>query len=250
MSKPQDLPEHVAKSILARATELDAKSPMMSVDELRAIAAELNVSPVSLEMALREHQQPVPNSTRARSRASLFVAALGLPIGVAAGSVLSTATPVTAAPLLMLVAGAGLLSSGALIVLQSKNPSLRSYISHNAALWGGVIAGGLSAIAVLGSGSLIELPWLMTISFGVKKWISSTVLGSAAVIAMRRGNVGKADNVHVQSLTGGPVEPGRSPSLLKRLLGWLSLPHRAKHQGRRIDGGLGQRSVAVSGNAS
>lgn len=231
MHTSQNLPEHVAKAILARATELDATSPTMSVDELRAIAAEINVSSASLEAALREHQRAVLSPAAEGSRVAPLVSALGLPLGAVAGAALSTAPLFTAGPILSAVTAAGLLSSGALLILQSRRPSLRSYIAQNGALWGGVIAGGLASIAILGSGAALELPWLVIVASGVKNWLSSTVLGSAAVIAIRRAGVGKSGKPGTPLIASGEGERTRLQSLRERVLGRLDVWRRIERHG-------------------
>ena len=214
------IPEHAARSILARATELDARSPTISVDELRAIAAELNVSDTALDTALKEHQAvtPLPESTRRRG--SLAVAGLGLPIGLIGGSLLSTATFFTAPSIWFALTAAGLLSSMGLIVLQSKRPSLNSYVLHNSLLWGGIVLGTISTLAVLGTSVGGGLLWI-AVPYGLKHWLTSTILGSAGVTAALHAKGAKGGGGDVPLLASGPSEPGRAPTRVRWFLDWL-----------------------------
>jgi hypothetical protein len=220
MDNHQMIPERVAQSILARATQLDAQSPAIPIDELRAIAAELNVSETSLDAALNEYQALRAYPEHTRRRGSLAVAALGLPIGLIGGSLLSGATLFTAPLIWLLLTAAGLLSSTGLIVLQSKRPSLNSYVLHNSLLWGGISVGALSTLALLGNVAGGGLPWVAVL-FGVKHWLSSTILGSAGVTAILRANAAKGDHPDVPLLTSGLSESSPAPTRVGRVLGWL-----------------------------
>jgi hypothetical protein len=179
--------DDVARAILARAVELDARAPLTTIAELRSIAADIGVSPASLEVALREGTTPAPVSGSSRGvRASTIVAGIGLPIGVVAGVIVTT-TPVFGLGLpLAGVMGAGLIASAGLLMLQGGRATLTSFNTRNLALWGGVAAGSLAAIAVIGEGAAVELPWALTIATALRGWVTTAVFGSAAVVTIRR----------------------------------------------------------------
>jgi hypothetical protein len=136
----------------------------------------------------------------------------------------------TAAPVLTAVATAGLLASGALVILQSRRPSVLSFIGHNAALWGGIVAGGLASLAILGSGTATDIPWLVLIMSGVRNWVSSTVLGSAAMIAIHRATVGKGGKAERPLIASAEGERPRPRSIRQRVLGWLNVWRRSAHR--------------------
>jgi hypothetical protein len=212
------IPEDVARSILARATQLDAQSPAIAIDELRAIAAELNVSEASLDTALDEYQAAPP--PRARRRSSLAVAGFGLPIGLVGGSLLSTATAFTAPSVWFLITAAGLLSSTGLIVLQSKRPSLNSFVFHNSLLWGGIATGAVAGLAMFGDVTGGGILWAL--SYGLKSWLPSTILGAAGVTAVLRHDAAKRDPPDTSLLASVPSTPGAAQTRVRRLLNWLT----------------------------
>jgi hypothetical protein len=216
------IPEHGARTILARATQLDAQSPGIAIDELRAIAAELNVSEASLNVALEEYHAAHPEPVSRRS--SLAVAALGLPVGVIGGSLLLAATPFTAPSVLLMTTAAGLLSSTGLIVLQSKRPSLNSYVAHNSLLWGGIAAGMMSCVVIFGDVAGGGVLWAL--SYGLKHWLPSTILGAAGVTAVVRHNESRRIPPDTPLLASG--SPAGSPALtrVERLIDWLKRPLR------------------------
>jgi hypothetical protein len=211
------IPEHAARTVLARATVLDAQSPAIAVDELRAIAAELNVSEAALNTALNEyyaaHLGPVAR------RSSLAVAATGLPIGLIGASLLSTATPFTAASIWFLITAAGLLSSTGLIVLQSKRPSLNSYVFHNSILWGGVAAGLAMGVTLFGDVTAGALFW--AVSYGLKHWLPSTILGGAGVTLVKRRDSGEMNSSDVLHFAPDSRARGATQTRARRLLDWI-----------------------------
>lgn len=216
------LPEDIAQSILARATEIDARYPAISVDELRAIAAELHVSETALDAALKEHHAATPRTLATSQRGALAVAALGLPMGLVGGSLLSAASTFAVPSIWLLLTAAGLLSSTGLIVLQSRRPSLASYVLQNTILWGGIGVGALSALSVLGSEVVGISPWFVALGLMVKHWLPSTILGSAAATALLRAESDKRGDPDVPLHSSPGSEPGRIRSRVRRLLDWLN----------------------------
>src|SRR5687767_6704802 len=128
---PQRFSDEQAKAIIARAIELDARAPMTTVNDLRAIAAEIGVSPASLQAALHE-QGTTPQTARAvATRRAATVIGMGVPIGLAAGWLLNSGHPLASLGVL----GLGLAASSGLLVVQDASATLRSFHLKNAALW-------------------------------------------------------------------------------------------------------------------
>ena len=79
-----------ARTVLARAIEIDARAPLTTIDDLRAIAAEIGVSQASLDAALREQTTALEQRrVTGGQRAATIIAASGVPLGLAAGSLLA-----------------------------------------------------------------------------------------------------------------------------------------------------------------
>jgi hypothetical protein len=189
MSAPDDqgFSEADVRVILGRAIELDARGPTMTRDDLYGVAAELGITRAALDAALAEHSGGSSNvDLRRGRRAATLTAGLGLPLGAFAGAVLAGMGPFAAGPFLALAVGAGLLGSGGLLVLQGRGVTLGSFVARNTALWAGFVSGGLAAVAVLGGTAAVELPWLIAMTRGVGGWLGSTIVGCAAVVAIRR----------------------------------------------------------------
>ncbi|MGH7638955.1 MAG: hypothetical protein ACREOK_15000, partial [Gemmatimonadaceae bacterium] len=134
---PSNLPERFSdddmKAILARAIEIDARDPQITTEDLREIATEVGVSPSSLEAALRERASTVRLQRAASSPLRIVtISALGVPLGVAAGWVLSTGSGLGVLGLMC----AGLLATGALVLFQGSTASLRTFHIKNLAFWG------------------------------------------------------------------------------------------------------------------
>jgi hypothetical protein len=172
-----------ARTILARAIEIDSRAPMTTTDDLRAIAAEIGLSQASLDAALRE-QTTALDARRmiGGQRAATALVASGVPMGLAAGFLLMSGGTGLAALSLMAV---GLVASGGLVVLQGATGTLRSFHLKNLALWTGVAAGSLAAM-VLSGGEITRLPALITAGWCLRSWVASSIVGSAAVVAVRR----------------------------------------------------------------
>jgi len=124
MSKnlPDRFSDEHARAILARAIDIDARHPLTTADELRAIAAEIGVSPTALETALREHITSMRTRRIATDRrAAAALTSLGVPLGVTAGLLLGSGAGLPA----LAVMAAGLVASGGLVVVQGSTGSLR-----------------------------------------------------------------------------------------------------------------------------
>src|SRR5262245_60206533 len=197
---PGQFSDEHARAILARAIEIDARTPMMTTEDLRAIAAEIGVSRESLDAALREQIE----STRARpistgQRTSTILTGLGLPLGVAAGLLVSSGG--WALPALSIMV-AGLVTSGGLVIFQSSTGSLRSFHLKNFAFWSGLFVGGVGTLEIFGSRVGVA-PSLIMAGWCLRGWISSSILGSAGVVAVRRSRQSAGSDTD----TGTPEAP-------------------------------------------
>ena len=220
-----------AREILARAIEIDSRAPMTTTDDLRAIAADIGVSQASLEAALRE-QATALEARRATTaqRGANAVAASGIPLGLVAGSLLTASTP-EAALGLMGVGLAGLAASGGIVALTGPRGTLRSFHLRNLALWGGAAAGSVVSLALTG-GELAVTPAFLTAMWCVRRWIEASVVGSVAVVALRRAR--RPEGADPDPQAGQPAEPvaqGRWSALAKRIHGWMTRPLR-RNDGR------------------
>jgi hypothetical protein len=214
---PKRFSDEQARAILARAIEIDARAPMTTTDELRAIAAELGVSPASLEAAVREQTTAQAESRHlAAQRKITVVAASGVPLGIAAGWLLSSGTILAALGLM----GVGLIGSG-YIILHGASGTLRAFHLKNLVLWGGVAAGSLASIVVLG-GWTPRTAVLLTLGWCIRSWIGSSILGSAAVVAVHRARRPENHDAD-RSLPASTALAGGSrwSRLARRILGWI-----------------------------
>ena len=178
------LSEEQLRVVIARAIELDAQRVTTSTAELRLIAAEIGISPDSVEAALLEYARNAePTVRKSSTRTASAIVAAGVPLGIGAGTLLGTASPLALLATLPIVA-VGLVASGALVVVQGKNATLRSFQLRNFLLWSGMTIGGAVTVGLLGSGPL-AIPGII-VGWGLRSWIASSILGSAAVIAVRR----------------------------------------------------------------
>jgi hypothetical protein len=223
-NEPDRFTDEHAKSILARAIEIDARRAMMTAEDLRAIVAEIGVSQSSLDVAIREHAA-LASARRisAGHRAATVLAGIGVPLGVAAGALVSSGGWAISTLSIMAL---GLFASGGIVVFQGASGSLRSFHLKNLAFWSGVFAGGMAALAVLGSHVGIS-PAMIMAGWCLRGWVSSSVLGSAAVVAVRRSR--KADGSDAGSGTlDAPVQTKERGwlRLAKRILDRVSRPLR------------------------
>lgn len=216
--EPDHLNDEQARSVLARAIEIDARGPFTTLDQLRHIAAEIGVSPAALETALQEQgsgrraPHPVAASPAARK-----IAAMGVPLGLVAGSLIASG------PMLAVVSimGVGLVVSGLLAIYESARASLRSFHLKNTLLWGGALVGSVASAMLLSSGSE-RTSLLVAAAWCVRTWIASGVLGSATILAVQRSR--RQDDDADAPREPMSAETGR-PGILQRLLGafegWL-----------------------------
>jgi hypothetical protein len=189
MSAPDDsgFSEADVRVILGRAIELDARGPTMTREDLYGVAAELGIARAALDTALAERSKASSGvDLRRGKRAATLIAGLGLPLGAFAGAVLAGMGSFAAGPFVALAVGGGLLGSGGLLILQGREVTLGSFVARNTELWAGFVSGGLAAVAVLGGTAAVELPWLITMTRGAGGWLGSTIVGCAAVLAIRR----------------------------------------------------------------
>ena len=171
------------KAILARAIELDTRVPSTTADDLRAIASDIGISAESLEAAMREQATTAqPRRMASNPSAANRIIALGLPIGAGIGAALST-TPLIGLAAFGLTA-VGLACSGGLVIALGSSAKLRSFHLRNLAMWGSIAAGSFATISLLGGDTRMSV--LLTLSWCIRGWLSSGILGTAAVIAVRR----------------------------------------------------------------
>lgn len=214
-----------ARAILARAIEIESRAPMTTMDDLRAIAADVGVSPASLEAALRE-QRTVLESRRAMSdeRAATVAAASGVPLGLAAGALLAAGTGPATLGLLAVGLG-GLAASGAVVAFHGATGTLPSFHRKNLALWGGVAAGSLTSV-VLMDGEVTRLPTLIAAGWSLRGWVASSILGSAAMIGARRTRRPSGPDTDSGQVEIADVSGGRWSALARRVRRWIGEPLR------------------------
>jgi hypothetical protein len=225
---PTHFSDEQARAILARAIEIDSRAPTTTTDDLRAIAADIGVSPAALEAALRE--QTIAIDARgivASRRAATTVAAAGVPLGLVAGWLLGSGADLATLALTGIgLKGVGLIASGGLVVLQGATGTLRSFHLRNSALWAGIAAGSLASIALLGGG-LTTVPALMTAGWCLRSWITSGVLGSAAVLAIRRARRLDGPGPEREIVETAPLtRRGRWARVAKQVVEWITRPPR------------------------
>jgi hypothetical protein len=207
------------KAVIARAIQLDARGLTTSADEVRSIASEIGISQEAVDAALREHARNLePKISLATARRTDAVVAAGIPLGVGAGVLLGAASPFTALSAMGLVA-AGLVASGALVVIR------------NFMLWSGLTVGGAVTVGLLGTGPL-AIPGII-VGWGLRSWIASSILGSAAVIAVRRAT--KTTGTGGDSPTPAEQVSVRRRMLraIRRLVDWMPRTFRRERSHRR-----------------
>jgi hypothetical protein len=223
-NQPDHFTDEHAKAILARAIDIDARRGTMTTEDLRAIVAEIGVSQSSLDVAMREHAASVrARRISAGHRTATIVAGFGIPLGAAAGALVSVGGWTTLALGIMTLS---LFASGGIVVFQGATGSLRSFHLKNLAFWSGVFAGGVAALTALGGRFGIS-PAAIMIGWCLRGWLSSSVLGSAAVIAVQRAR--KAEGSDADSGTShAPAQATESrwARLVRRVLDRISRPLR------------------------
>ena len=215
-----------ARAILARAIEIESRAPLTTMDDLRAIAADVGVSPASLEAALRQETTALQSRRAAADeRAARIAAASGVPLGLATGALLTAGTAGASLGLLGLGLG-GLAASGAIVAYHGAAGTLPSFHRKNLALWSGVAAGSLAS-AVLMDGEVTRLPMLIAAGWSLRGWVASSILGSAAMIAVRRARRSSGPDADVGRTEISDVSgDGRWRGLAKRVRGWIGQPLR------------------------
>lgn len=207
-----------AKAILARAIELDSRAHITSRDDLRQIALDLDISPDSLEAALREHATALgARRTVAARRAATALAGVGIPLGIAVGSLFPVGVGLVSLGLM----GVGLVASGGLVILEGAAGTPRSFHIKNLALWAGVAGGTALSATLFGAGGPVA-PMLIAAGWCVRSWVASSILGSAAMIAVRRAmrlHTGGPGNALAETLETGA---GRRARLARRVLDWFT----------------------------
>jgi hypothetical protein len=208
-----------AREILARAVDLDLRT-RTSADELRAIAREAGISKTAIDRAIEELSTELELRRTGRGRRiTTAIAAMGVPAGVASAALLATSGPLQAMAALGIVV-AGLVGSGALVVLPGSTGTLRSFHLKNLALWGGVAAGGAATI-IVSAGAASPVLGLVLAGWCLRSWVASSIMGSAAMIAIRRarrGDVETSNDDDARSATGHTKGLMR---LVRRAFDWL-----------------------------
>jgi hypothetical protein len=222
---PDRFSDEQAKAILARAIDLDHRAPTMSADELRAIAADVGISPESLEAAMRQEQTALAvRRVVASRRAIQLILGASLPLGAVVGAGFGglTSTLGTGWFVAMGAMGAGLVASAALVVLHDSGSKLRTFLFRNTVLWGGIAAAGIATLALFESGA--PMPAAIIISGTIRSLITSTILGSAGVLAIRRARRIEDAQPGDSSGTAEAATAGPLTRAAHRVLGWLKRP--------------------------
>jgi hypothetical protein len=125
--------------------------------------------------------------------------------------------------------GVGLVASGGVVVFQGPTGTLRSFHLKNLVLWGGVAVGGAVSAAISG-GVGVGIPMLITAGWCLRSWVASSILGSAAVIAIRRSRRpdGSEPGDAVMGNMSGSEARGWS-TIFTRAISWLTRPLRRAH---------------------
>ncbi len=224
---PTQFSDEQARAILVRAIEIDARAPLTTTEELRVLAAEIGVSTTALEAALREQgTSRKEQGIAAARRTAIWIAGLGVSLGATAGWLLVSGE-LLAATTLMTVS---FIASTGFVIYRSATGSLRAFHLRNLALWGGAAAGSVASMVLLGDG-VDRMPALTMTAWCLNSWIASGVLGSAAVLGVRRSR--NADGGDPDSRLGeAPVASSgnRWARIVKRILGTTIPPLRLAGQ--------------------
>ena len=216
--EPDEFSDEQARVILARAIEIDARGPLTTLDQLRHIAAEIGVSPASLEAALQEQRAGLraPHHGPALP-AARKIAALGVPLGLLAGGLITSGSMLA----VMSIMGVGLVASGLLAIYESARASLRSFHLRNTVLWGGALVGSVASAMLLGEGG-DRTALLVAGAWCVRSWIASGVLGSATILAVQRSRRRDDDvDAPTEPTSAETTRPGVLQRLLRAVEGWL-----------------------------
>ena len=238
---PDRFSDEAMKAVLARAIDLDVKG-VTTTSEIREIAQELGISREAVDMALREHAADLRVRASGKRAASVLILAGGA-LGVIAGSFLSNASLREIVGALAILKLLGLVVSGAIIVLEGKAATLRSFNFKNGVFWACVGVGSFAALSILGAGA-IALPGTV-LAWCLRSWFASSILGSAAVIAIRIAALSVGAGPSTSSGTGANEVGGRISRTAKRIVHWLAATFRRETSRLR----MAQREQPISRNA-
>ena len=218
---PDRFSDEEMKAVLARAIDLDEKG-VTTTREIREIAQELQISREAVDMALREHAANLSPRMRASGkRATSVLIVAGAALGVVAGSFLNDASTREIVGALAALKLVGLIASGVIIVLEGRAATLRSFNFKNGVFWASVGFGSVAALSLSEAGA-IALPGTI-IAWCLRSWLASSILGSAAVVAIRRGARAAGPGPSSTSSGTGAYDVGRRVSrAAKRLVHWVS----------------------------
>ena len=213
---PDDFSDEHARAILARAIELDARGPLTTTAQLRAIASELSVSPRALDAALAEHATIGAASPSAPAHAARAlarrIASLGIPVGLVAGGLVTSGSGMG----LMGLEAVARVVSGALAMTESAAGSLGSFQRKNGVLWGSALVATVASATLLGPGAE-RTPLLIAAGWCVRSFVVSAVLGSATMLAAQRARRGGAGGPTASGSDGPRVWVGQPLAAVRRM---------------------------------
>lgn len=208
MATPDQYNDEQARAIIARAIELDHRAPTMSVEALRAVAADVGISPASLERAMREQAAAsMARRDERHERTSRLVIAAGGVLGAIAAGFIGDFTSTTGYLTGSALLGIGIVASASLVMLQGRRRSVRGFLLRNLALWGSISAGALVAFSILGpgAGSASALGFIVN---AAKTFLATGILGAAGVLTARTAHaVARAD--------GSDTPPDGAPGTIR-----------------------------------
>ena len=229
---PSTFTDDEMRTILARAIELD-RHHVLTLDQLRAIAAEIGVSETALTRAIQEEATHRPRADWASRGAVVArrLVTLGVPTGAIAGALMASGPAIAVVGVMGIV----LVVSGALALYESESGTLRSFHLKNLALWGGALAGSIASATLL-SGAGDRAPLLLAGAWCVRGAITSGILGSATMLAAHRAR--RAAHVDSNPSSTAPTAAGGS-TLRSRLLAGLHAVFRETVRPVRVSTGIG-----------
>ncbi len=141
------------------------------------------------------------------------IAALGIPVGLAAGGLVTSGSGMG----LMGLEAVALVVSGALAVTESAAGSLGSFHRKNGVLWGSALVATVASAALLGSGAE-RTPLLIAAGWCVRSFVVSAVLGSATMLAAQRARRGTTGTPTAPRSDGPRVGAGQPLNALRRMV--------------------------------
>ncbi len=207
MTKPtESVTEERARRILAKAIEVDSRE-FTTIQDLEVIARDLGISAEAFHAALKDEGgvDVTPHEAGRGGWMHKAVLGAGIPLGFAVGRVLTTSGYVNGALAISALMIAGLAGSAALIALERTHPTPHRFVFRNTVLWAGVAAGSMVAIAMAGTQSVVEIPWMYTLPASLRSWFVSALLGAVAVAAMRSNAIGRDSSAEGDSTLSEPV---------------------------------------------